>query len=138
MYFRIFRIDEVILYYSCVDEVDDIYTPCFGCDADSAFRKQDIFQTNFDHYGNFYPYGYHDYPFSIDRQTGETFTATRQSRRTICSGNGGGGGGRRCRLRVDRKMEVRDRTYGQAFQFVQNEQYISDEDLDLLRRFYHI
>ena len=35
-------------------------------------------------------------------------------------------------------MQVRDRTYGQAYQFVQNQEYISDEDLDILRRFYYV
>ena len=122
---------------SCVDEIDDIYSPCFGCDTDSMFQKKDNHRTNFDHHGKFYPDGYHDYPFFIDRQTGETFAATRQSRRTVCSG-GGGGGGRRCKLRIDRKMQVRDRTYGQAYKFVQNEEYISDDDSDILRRFYYV
>ena len=35
-------------------------------------------------------------------------------------------------------MQVRDRTYGQAYKFVQNEEYISDDDLDILRRFYYV
>ena len=120
------------IHSSCVDAIDDIYTPCFGCDTDSSSRNRDIYQTSFNHNGKAHPNRHHDYPFWIKRQTGESFSATTQSQRVIRSNNGG------ARLRVDRKMEVRNRSYGETQRFVQNEEYLSDEDLDILRRFHYL
>ena len=67
----------------------------------------------------------------IDRQSGEMFQATRQSRRIICGT--GTNGGRRCRLRIDRAMQFRRITYGRAIQFIQSEQYLSNDDVDIIR-----
>ena len=66
----------------------------------------------------------------IDRQTGQRFKATRQSRRKICRRDPAGA--RRCKLRVDRLLEVRKITYGRAVQIIQSEEYLSDEDIDIL------
>ena len=118
--------------FRCTDPVDDIFTPCFGC---GNFQK-DIFQTNFDHLANFFPNGYSDHGFSIERQVGESFSATRQSRRLICR-RGRQGTQRRCRLRIDRLMQIRSRTYKRANEFVQNEEYLSEEDLNIIRRYYY-
>ena len=108
--------------------MDDNYIPCFGCDTSSS----GILKTNFDHYGNFYPYGFNDeYGNSIERQAREAFDTTRQSRRIICRRTPAGG--RQCNLRVDRMMQVRQRTYGRAIEFVQNEEYLSEEDLNIIR-----
>ena len=83
-----------------MDPSDDAYTPCFGgCDTATI---SDNFKTNFDQYGNFYPYGYDDYGISIERQTGESFTSTKQSRRVLCRTTSAGE--RSCRLRVDRLL----------------------------------
>ena len=35
-------------------------------------------------------------------------------------------------------MQVRDRSYGQAYQFVQDEKYLGDDDVDIIRRFYYL
>ena len=65
------------MIYSCTDPVDDIFAPCFGCDN----ADHDIYQTKFDHHGNFYSNGYEDYENADKRQADESFQATRQSRR---------------------------------------------------------
>ena len=70
----------------------------------------------------------------IDRQSGERFQVTRQSRRLICRRNPFGG--RTCKLRVDRAMQLRVATYARAQQFVQSEQYLSNDDVDFLRYFF--
>ena len=68
---------------------------------------------------------------NIDRQTGEMFQATSQSRRVICGM--GPNGGQRCRLRIDRAMQFRRVTYGRAIQFIQSEQYLGNDDVDIIR-----
>ena len=42
------------------------------------------------------------------------------------------------KLRVDRKMQVRNRSYGQAQRFLQNEEYLGDDDLNIFRRFHYL
>merc|ERR1712018_684583 len=96
----------------CHDPADDPFMACLGCD-----------ETGYDHYG------YHTGTNSIDRQTDEVFQATGQSRRVICQT--GDDGGQRCRLRIDRSMQMRRVAYGRALQFIQSEQYLGDEDVDL-------
>ena len=70
-------------------------------------------------------------------QSNESFQATRQSRRLICRRGRQGLGGRFCRLRIDRMMQIRSRSYMQAYEFVQNEEYLSEEDLNIIRRYYY-
>ena len=78
-------------------------------------------------------YGYRNFENAIDRQTRENFfQAARQGRRLICQ-RGSTAGTRTCRLRVDRMMQVRDMTYENARNFLQNERYLSAEDLDIIR-----
>ena len=90
---------------------------CLGCDPSDPYEH----------------YGYHGGPKNkINRQAGEVFQATSQSRRVVC-GNGPDGR-RRCRLRIDKSMQLRMVQYGRALQFIQSEQYLSDEDLELIRR----
>ena len=67
----------------------------------------------------------------IDRQTGEMFQATTQSRRVLCSP--GPQGRQRCRLRIDKAMQFRRVTYGRAIQFIQSEQYLGNDDVDIIR-----
>merc|ERR1719350_1314661 len=97
---------------SCNEVGDDPFFPCFGCDDStprSSFDRRNGFQN-----------GYEDESFEFkDRQSGETFKATRQSKRIICSR--GNRTSRRCRLRASRAVEIRDMTYAQATQFVQAE-----------------
>ena len=59
------------------------------------------------------------------------FQATQQSRRVIC-GTTASGNGQNCRLRIDKAMQFRRVTYGRAIQFIQSEQYLSDEDMEFL------
>ena len=101
--------------FRCVDPADDPFMACLGCD-----------EVKYDHYG------YHTDTNHIDRQTGEVFQATSQSRRVICQT--GEQGGQKCRLRIDRSMQMRNVKYGRALQFIQSEQYLGDEDVDLIRR----
>ena len=127
----------LFIYFSilnrCIDPADDLSTPCFGC----GNSEKDIFQTNFDHHGNFFTNGYEEFGFSIERQTGESFDATRQSRRLICRRGLEGARGRSCRLRVDRMMQIRSISYRRAQQFVQSEEYLSEEDVNIIRRYYY-
>ena len=129
------------MFCSCVDPMDDLFVPCFGCD--NSFQTRHDNSTNY--YGNsyeenIYPNGYHDYQNFIERQTQETlnqgtqdtFQSTRQSRRVICRRTPAGA--RDCRLRVDRLIQLRQRSYGRSIQFVQNEEYLTQEDLDLIRK----
>ena len=67
----------------------------------------------------------------MDRQTGEVFQATSQNRRVVCAT--GQNGGQRCRLRIDRAMQMRGVSYGRALQFIQSEQYLGDDDVDIVR-----
>ena len=75
-----------------------------------------------------YDYIFQQFYNFIDRQTGEMFQTTRQSRRVICGT--GPQGRQRCRLRIDKAMQFRRVTYGRAIQFIQSEQYLGDEDVD--------
>ena len=109
-------------YYRCVDPTDDPFRTCFGCD-DAAFSIRS-------RSANYYDYAYN----FIDRQTGEQFQVTRQNRRLICQ-PGEAGGPRRCKLRVTRGMQLRKTTYGRVQQFVQSEQYLSNDDVDIIRRY---
>ena len=127
-----------LIIYSCVDPMDDLFVPCFPCD--NSFETRLHNSTNY--YGNgyeenFHPNGYDDYATVIKRQTqetlgSETFQSTAQSRRVICRRTPAGA--RDCRLRVDRLVQLRGRTYGRSIQFVQNVEYLTQEDLDLVRR----
>jgi len=114
----------------CADPIDDPFTACFGCDNVSS----KTYQTNFDHDEQYYPQGYQDYGDSIDRQAGESFKATQQSMRLVCR-RSGAGGRQSCRLRIDRMMEVRNETYGTANLFFQDERYLSEEDLNIFRKY---
>lgn len=90
---------------------------CFGCEDNS--------RSGFNH--QFVSY--------IDRQSGEVFQATSQNRRVICGT--GPMGGQRCRLRIDRAMQFRRVNYGRALQFIQSEQYLGNEDIDVVRYYYY-
>ena len=100
----------------CDHPNDDSFRACFGC-QEQENRKV--------HRSYHYYYNY------IDRQTGEMFQATQQSRRVICGV--GPAGAQRCRLRIDRAMQFRRVSYGRAIQFIQSEQYLGDDDVDIIR-----
>ena len=106
----------LLAIFSCIDEQDDPFRPCFACEG---FEARQVYGR--DYYepieSNF-----------ISRQSGERFETTRQSRRLVCRS-----GRANCRLRVDRAMQFRQRSYEQALQFVQSEQYLTPEDTDILR-----
>ena len=105
-------------FIRCVQPSDDPFRSCFGCD-DELDRKDG-------------KHGYSHHYSYVNRQTGEEFQATSQSRRVVC-GNVGTGG-RSCRLRIDRAMQLRMVSYGKALQFIQSEQYLSDDDLSFIQR----
>ena len=98
----------IFTHFRCVLPIDDPFAACFGCDI--KIRKKRY----------------------IDRQTNEMFLATSQSRRVIC--RSGLLGRQICSIRVDRAMELRRVTYGRGLQFIQSEQYLSDEDISIIRR----
>ena len=121
-----FGIHNIFLLYifhcSCNGPEDDRYRPCFQCEGFSARQVygdqfSDAFEFNF-----------------IDRQSGERFQATRQSARVLCR-QGPNGQCQFPRLRVNRAMQLRSRTYARALEFIHAEQYLSQEDVDLIFRF---
>ena len=69
------------------------------------------------------------------RQSEESFQATIRSERVVCR-RGLSGQVVDCRLRVDRIMQLRGRTFERALEWVQSEQYLSQEDIDLLFRYF--
>ena len=97
-----------MIHFSCNHPRDDPFAACFGCDIQIRKKRQ------------------------IDRQTNEMFLATAQNRRVIC--RSGSLGRKNCSVRVDRAMEFRRVTYGRGLQFIQSEQYLSDEYISLIRR----
>ena len=105
------------ILFSCVMPQDDPFRSCFGCEDENQNRYY-VHQRQ----------SYHGY---IDRQTGEMFQATTQSRRVLCSP--GPRGRQRCRLRIDKAMQFRRVTYGRAIQFIQSEQYLGNDDVDIIR-----
>ena len=130
MYSRLCKIYYAFYYFSCKDLADDPFKACFGCDTNIS----DSFQTNYDQYGNFYPDRFNDYDYAEERQTGEFFMATAQKRRLICRNKRGGRVARSdCRIRIDRLMQLRAETYGRAQQFIQSENYLSPEDINIIR-----
>ena len=114
------------IFYSCNDVKDDPFVPCFGCDSStprSSFDRRNGFQS-----------GYEDESFHFkNRQSDESFRATRQSRRVICPR--GSRTGRRCRIRASRAIEIRSLTYSRTQQFIQAEEYLSSDDLQIIRFF---
>jgi hypothetical protein len=119
-------IEETCSSASCNGVRDDPFVPCFGCDnatPRSSFDKRNGFKGG---------YQDEDYEFH-DRQSGETFRATRQSRRIICPR--GATSSRRCRLRASRVIQFRNLTYFRALSFVQSEQYLSSDDIQIIRFF---
>ena len=104
------------LILSCTGHEDDPFRPCFGCEG---FVARQIFGSDY----------YNDIERSfISRQTSENFETTKQSRRLICRN-----GRQKCRLRVSRGMQLRKRTYARAQEFIQSEQYLTEEDTNILR-----
>ena len=114
-----FDIDFIL--YRCDGQNDDPFRACFGCEED--LERKHFFNKYTNNKNNF------SYNF-IDRQTGERFRVTRRSRRLICSNRINR---RSCRLRIDRAMELRDVTYMRALQSIQAEEYLSADDIDLIR-----
>ena len=114
-------------FYSCNDVMDDPFLPCVGCDDStprSSFDRRNGFQN-----------GHEDKSFEFkERQGGETIRATGQGKRIICSR--GSRTRRRCRLRISRAIEYRRSTYFQFQRFIQAEQYLSSDDLQIIRLFH--
>ena len=112
----------MLFHFSCNGPGDDEYRPCFECEGFEA-RKA---------YGDqFFDPIEHSH---TSRQDGNSFQVTRQSRRVICGI--GMTGEQICRLRVSRAMQLRGRSYTRAQDFVQSEQYLTQEDIDLIFRYY--
>ena len=90
----------IMLYYNfrCVLPSDDPFRSCFGCEEEPVVNKIRAKKYDYRKY-----YEFHNF---IDRQTGEVFQATAQNRRVVCVR--GEQGGMRCRLRIDRAMQLRD------------------------------
>ena len=112
----------VIICYRCTDPRDDPYAACFGCENAAIRSESGLYDEFYETFNNY-----------IDRQGGERFQVTRQSRRLVC--RGGATGARSCKLRIDRAMQLRQTNYARVQQFVQSEQYLSNDDVDILRYF---
>ena len=117
----------LLLFFSsrCVLPSDDPFTSCFGCESEITIKI--VKQKRYD-------YRYQEFDNFIDRQSGEVFQATAQNRRVICVT--GETGRRRCRLRIDRAMQLRGVSYGRALQFIQSEQYLGEDDVDVFKFLY--
>ena len=112
------------LYYRCDGPNDDPFRACFGCEENTNENRY------FNKYLNQPSYTYNNL---VDRQTGETFRATQQSRRLICVDRLDRSS---CRIRIDRAMEMRDITYMRALRLIQSEEYLSAEDFNLVRYYF--
>ena len=97
-----------------------MFRPCFSC---TNFISETDFQNK--------DYDYDTASNNIDRQSGETFQVTQRRRRLICRRTGSGR--RSCRLRVDRLAQFRSQSYERSLRFVQSEEYLSEDDLDIIR-----
>ena len=108
--------------FSCDGPNDDPFKACFGCQQESSNLN------NFESLNNqTYHHAY------WDRQTSELFTVTKQSRRLICKNRLDR---KSCRIRVDRAMELRSKSYMRILGFIQSEEYLSEDDLNIIR-YYH-
>ena len=106
-------------HYSCTGPKDDPFTACFGC-AQNEKGKEKVLDTDYENqYGN------------IDRQVRERFRRTKRSRRVICRRNRSN-----CQIRIDKSIELRNRSYMRALEFVQSEEYLDQEDVDILLKFF--
>ena len=112
----------LLFNFSCNGPEDDEYRPCFECDGFSARKVYGEYANNFIQYNY------------TSRQSGENFQATQQSSRVMCR-LGISGILVDCKLRVSRGMQLRSRSYERAQEFVQSEQYLSQEDIDLIFRY---
>ena len=83
----------------CILPTDDPYRECFDCDNIVDDTQDDK---------SFGP--------QIDRIAGEVFETTGQRRRVICGLRPLGG--TRCRLRIDRDMQLRRLSYVRVLQFI--------------------
>ena len=115
--------NSVAIFPRCVLPSDDPFTSCFGCESEITIKI--VKQKRYD-------YTHHEFDNFIDRQSEEVFQATAQNLRVICVA--GATGRRRCRLRIDRAMQLRGVSYGRALQFIQSEQYLGDDDVDVVYR----
>ena len=120
--FSIILVSRAFSFFSCDGPNDDPFKACFGCQPYS----NNIYGHNTSYGGNYHQ----DY---WDRQTSEYFTATKQSRRLICQNRLDR---RNCRIRIDRAMELRSETYMRVLRFIQSEEYLSEDDLDIIRYYY--
>ena len=103
-------------HFRCIDPDDDPYRPCFACEG---FTARKVYGKDYDNFSR---------TKFMSRQSGEMFQTTRQSKRIVCSN-----GRSNCKLRIDRAMQLRQRSYGDTLQFVQSEQYLTPEDTDIIR-----
>ena len=90
---------------------------CFGCDVETVSQKYDDKSRRY------------DYKFMGIKKEDDIFQVTAQNRRVICGL--GPFGYQRCLLRIDRAMQLRRVSYQRALEFIQNRQYLLQEDVDL-------
>ena len=104
------------MYYSCTGPNDDPFTACFGCTQNEKGEEKVL------------DYDYENQYENIDRQVRERFRRTKKSRRVICRRNRSN-----CKIRINKSIELRDRSYMRALEFVQSEEYLDQEDVDILK-----
>ena len=113
------KLSKYFSYYSCTGPKDDPFTACFGCTSNIK-DEENVFNADYNQdFGN------------IDRQVRERFRRTKRSRRVICSRLR-----TKCKIRIDKSIELRRRSYMRALEFVQSEEYLDQEDLDILKFFF--
>ena len=113
------------IFHSCNSLEDDPFVPCFGCD-DNAPRR------SFDRRNDPHANETRGFVFKNPR-SGERFWASRKIKRIIC--RIGSTTTRRCRLRVSRAVQIRRLPYIRVLKFVQAEEYLSEDDIDIIRFF---
>ena len=120
--FVFMTIVHVFYFSSCNGPNDDPFKANFGCD--DRKKKQNNYDRNFNTFTN-----------DIDRQTMEMYSATKQSRRLICPDRDDA---KNCRIRVDKAAELRGLSYMRAVTFLQSEEYLDVNDLDILKYLFFI
>lgn len=123
---ELFEQNQVIFTEDCVDarcrgNNDDSFRPCFECHTTDP-RKS-------------FGWGGNNPAWSIlqQRYEGDRFRATKRKSRIICSKTAKSG--HSCRIRTSRAIELRATSYIRVLQFIQKEQYLTKQDIDIFQYF---
>ena len=110
-----------IFIFRCRGNTDDTFRPCFECHTTDP-RKS-------------FGWGGDNPAWNILQQRYERdrFRATKRKSRIICSKTAKNG--HSCRIRTSRAIEFRAVSYIRVLRFIQKEQYLTKEDIDIFQYF---